>query len=218
MATFVFSPPWFQGFDALFEFVSLIIAFVISYYSYRLFRITEQKKYHIMAYGFFFLFLALFIKITTNLQIYFEIVSSLTASVPLTFFIYAAGYFLHRFLFLLGLLCLFNIAVDIPDRRANIIIAVLLFVATFFSHSVFLIFHFIAALFLIIIFWHFMHNYQKKKTPASEIVALSFFLLLLSQFFFLFIPVTNELYVLGEVSQFFGFLLLLLNHVVILKK
>ncbi|MBI4739724.1 hypothetical protein HY772_09390 [Candidatus Woesearchaeota archaeon] len=218
MATFVFSPPWFWGFDALFEFVSLIIALVLAYYSHRIFRVTEQKKYKIMAYGFFFFFLALFIKIAINLQIYFHIISSLTSSFPLTLFLYAAGYFLHRFLFLLGLLYLFNIAVNIPDRRANIVIAVLLFVATFFSNNVFLIFHFVAALFLIIIFWHFMHNCQEKKTPASEIVALSFFLLLLSQFFFLFIPVTNQLYVLGEVSQFFGFLLLLLNHVVIFKK
>jgi hypothetical protein len=179
---------------------------------------TGQKEYDLVGFGFLLLFLSFFIKAFMNIQIYFEIVSFLVSAQSTKILVYSFGYFIHRFFFLLGLLYFLNIALELPDKRTNVLIGLLLAIATVFSHNTFFVYHLVATVMLSLLFHHFVMNSRKKKTTSSNIVATSFLLLLISQVAFIFIPVTNELYVLGEASQLFGFLLLLINHMVVLNR
>ena len=67
---YVVSPEWFYGIDYLFDSVSVIVALLITFFSYKSYKYTSQKKYLYFALSLFLVAAAFLAKILATIPIY----------------------------------------------------------------------------------------------------------------------------------------------------
>jgi hypothetical protein len=216
MHQLVFCPHWFYGIDALFEILTIIVAVLLAIISYKCFHFYREYKFKYFSLSFLSIALAYAIKILTSINLYYHLFDEMCGNLltPL----HILGYFLFRFLFLLGLLGIWASMVMSIDRKTLLLIAYLLFVVSLWSNNIFLIFHLTAFVILAIIFHYSIKNYLRHRTSCAEMVAVAFFLILLSQVIFIFLLCSLNLYVIGEIIQTLGYSVLLITYLIIKKK
>ncbi|MBW3010898.1 hypothetical protein KY326_01625 [Candidatus Woesearchaeota archaeon] len=227
MLRFLFSPEWFYNIDSIFEFVTVIVAILVAVYSYKCFRLSRDQKYKWFSLSFAGIAAGFLAKIMTNFTLYHEVVKTKAVGLLVLtsryvqrdiFFLSTTTFFYHL-LILLGLLGLYLCIYKSYKQKQDIFILLFLaFISTVGSHYRYQVFHITAAVLLFFIFRHFYKNYLKKMTKNTLLVALAFCLLLISQILFTFIGLDPQLYVIGEVIQLVGFVLLLATYIIVLKK
>ncbi|MCK4670031.1 MAG: hypothetical protein KAT43_02415 [Nanoarchaeota archaeon] len=227
MLRFLYSPVWFYNIDSIFEFVTVIIAILVAVYSYKCYKLSGDKKYKWFSMSFAAIGLGFLAKILTNFTLYHEVVKTKAIGLIIitsrfiqkdVFFISTTTFFYH-FLILLGLLGIYLILYKTFKQKQDIfILSFLIFISTIGSHYRYQVFHVTAIVLLFFIFRKFYQNYKKKLTKNTFYVAMAFCLLLISQILFLFLGLDVQLYVLGEVIQVVGFVLLLVAYITIFRK
>ena len=222
----VFTPRWFYGYDALFELVSIASVILIAYLSIRSYRFSRNRNFKYLALSFFLIGLSFIIKIFTSIIAYsqplirnkmgfFIMTAEAIESLTIT---YTIGYLLYRISILLGFFILLSLALKIKDSRQILLFTYFLIISTIFSSLQYFIFHITCAIMLVFITQYFYNNYRKRKTESRLTLALSFFLITLSQVVFIFVIFNNSIYVIGEVFQLLGYLILLYTYLLILNK
>jgi hypothetical protein len=227
MVNILQNPQYFYALDSVFEVVSVIASMFLSYYSWKVYGLTKQGKYKLMALAFLFMLLSFVVRIIANLAIHFQretVQHALTISVATDIGrIYQLGLFFYRFIFLLGVVLLLMLALRVKNRTvfASYILFVVLF--AYFSVPRFtiqsnLIYYVISSTLLFFVFTHFVGNFQSKKSVTSLLVAAAFFLLFISQGIFVPFMVTKGAYAVSKIFQLSGFLMLLFSYLLVLKK
>jgi len=222
----VFTPRWFYGYDALFELVSIASVILIAYLSIKSYRFSRDKKFKYLALSFFLIGLSFIIKILTNIITYsgplikdkmgfFIMTAEAIEKLTIT---YTVGYLLYRISILMGFFILLSLALKIKDSRQILLFTYLLIISTIFSSLQYFIFHITCTIMLVFITSYFYNNYMKKRTESRLTLALSFFLIMLSQVVFIFVIFNNSIYVIGEVFQLLGYLILLYTYLLMLNK
>lgn len=226
MIRFVFSPDWFLGIDSLFELVTVLVAFLIGVYSYKVYKFTKENSYKFFSYAFFLISFSYIIKILMSVSVYYPVTKIVKVGV-FTFvthtfkrldLLYIIGFFTIRFLLLLGLIGLFMVLQKEEDRKHAFLLVYLAFISALLSNYLTNIFHVTASLILMLIFVYYYNNYLKYKSRNSFFVASSFFLIFISQIVFILMSVHPLFYVIGESVQLLGYALLLFALVLVLKK
>jgi hypothetical protein len=227
MIRFAFSPQWFFGIDSFFEFLSLAIIALISIYCYWCYvKWDAPKSYQFMSYAFLAMVLGFFFKIMTNITVVYENITHqevgpllLTiTSVKQSDIFLLVGTSLFYFLFLLGLLIVFLVVYKQYDKHTTLLLLYFIAIITFFSQYSYLVFYLTTTTLLGLIFNKYWKNFLKKKSKNSLLLALSFFTLIISHLIFVFVFVNLQLYVVAETLQLFGFILLLLTFISVIKK
>src|SRR3989344_171447 len=210
-------PQWFSGVDHAFGILSLLTAIFVAYYSYRIYRFTDQHKYRLMALAFLLFGLSFGVKFLTDLGVRAQ-VTEMGGIQNLAQIVYISstlqsGYFAMRFFMLLGLVLFLKLAFDIRNNRILVLLAFFSLMVTFSAHSTYYAYHIAAAVMLAFIIEFLIRNYFQKKTKAAGVVVAAFCLLLLGQLSFIFVTKSAKLYALGETLQLGGFVLFIVNHV-----
>lgn len=227
---FVFSPKWFYGIDCIFELVSVIVLLLLALSTYRLYKFTKNKHHLYFGASFIALALGFIAKILTNVEIYYPeaIINTVGAKTVFTItgiihssLIFTAGYFFYRLFLLLGFLGLIFIITHSKELRWIPLTVFLVFVITLFSTFAYYIFHLTAAVLLFYITFYLYKNWRKtrrKKKIVPLLTFLSFLSLFISAVVFIFVIVNSYFYVLAELLQFLGFLLLLIGYIILMRK
>ncbi len=224
--TLIVSPPWFYNIDSLFELVFIVVAFLISFFSFRAYRITKEKRYLFFSSSFFMMALAFILKVVSNTLVYTKELSQarigpwVLTKVTITQLGWVHSYagLFFRFLLLSAFLVLLVLVLKIRDKKEIAIVAYLLLIVAFLSGLLHFLFHTTLAVFLAIITYSFYENMVAKRSKPSRYVFWSFLSLFLSHLFFMFDQVSNHFYVVGEVLQLVGALVLLATYLMVLKK
>ncbi|MEA3430116.1 MAG: hypothetical protein U9R08_02495 [Nanoarchaeota archaeon] len=224
MLELVYSPQWFYGIDILFEFINVIAALLIAFFSYKIYKYTKDR--HCLYFGLSFLAISLaFIsKILTNFQIYFNVLRQskvidqalLTLTTHRNFSFFVTGYFFHRVFFLMALVGIFFIVCKY-DKKLLILFAYFIAIITAFSTSEYFIFHVTTSIMLGYIFYHYYLNYKYNPTKNTFLVSFGFFLILISQIIFINIILGVESYVVAQIIQVIGYVTLLYAYIRINK-
>ncbi len=222
MITLVFSPQWFYGVDIIFEILAVIVTLIISLYSFKLYKFTNERSHKYFAV-FFMTFAASFLaKIMTNFVLYYQQTVK-TALEPViikynllskSMFFFQTGYDVHRFLMLIGLLGIYWLVSKSQDNELRWLISFLLLIITLFSFQTYFVFHFVAAILLGFIVKHFKsicNRVSKKSIVHARLNLLAFTLLLFSQVVFIFTWLNTGIYVVAEIIQLAGFTTFLIN-------
>lgn len=220
MPILISSPDWFLGFGSLLEFFTTLIAFFIGYYSYKVFRINNEKKYFCLGFSFFAIAMAFLSKALTNIAIYLELIRKVDISVKLVDinFLYKIGFITHIALILIAYITLVSLSLKIKDTRVISLFVVTAVLATIIGSSSLLFFNVISFIFLLYVVPYFYRNYTKSKNINSLIVTISFLLIALSHLMnVLIFTGSNIFYVYGEVIQLLGYVGLLTNLIWCLK-
>ena len=215
------TPDWFREIDTGFEIVSIIVTFLIAVSAYKFYKLTNEKTYKWFSLSFFAMSLAYIFKILTNIVVYNEewIGKEILGKYTMTYqYVHEYYYFeifgtiAFRFLMLVGLFGLYYIICKCKDKKTIPIMLFLLFFTTMFSNVQYFAFHLTAALMLAMIVYQY---YQNKKLQTGPARAFAF--LLLSQIIFSLLFLTSHIYVIAEIFQLFGFLLLLQTYLKLVK-
>ena len=217
------TPEWFKDIDTLFEFVSIVVTFLLAAATYKFYKLTEETKYKWFSASFFLIMISYVFKILTNIIVYNEqlgtqVLGKYTYTVQYMheyYYFEIFGTLAFRFLMLVGLFGLYYIICRCQDRKTIMLMIFLLFFTTIFSNIQYFTYHLTAALLLAVI----VHQYyelcrqQKKKLFHFSNPMIAFGALLLSQIVFSLLFLTPKIYVFAEIIQLFGFLLLLYNYI-----
>lgn len=226
MAVYVNSPMWFRGVDSVIEFLSLAVAFVISLYGFKAYKITKQKNYLYFSIAFLLTAVAYVFKIISELVIYSRYVEKRIVG-PFVFsrivvepviWIHTYAHIIFQFLLTFALLLLLIVVYKINNKQTTILLLSFAAAATLAGHLVQLVFHFTISAFILLLVCHFYKNYKGKKTTNSLLVMLAFIGMLASNILFMFKMYDSNIYAIAEGFQLLGFLTLLYTLILVRKK
>ena len=224
MVQVVFSPKWFWGKDIFIDSIALLVLLLIAIFATKCYRIKKSRNYLYLALSFYLIALSFFSKILINFTIYYQVLhTQMIGSIEYTQVILksseilaVSGLFFYRLFILLGLFMLYSIYEK--QSMANIILMMYFtIISIFFSKEEYYIFYLTSFIFLGVISNRYYQNYKKNKEKTSGMLAASFSIITLSQIFFMFVNFTKHFYVVGELIQLLGYILLLVTFIMVLK-
>jgi len=216
MVKIVLTPEWFIGKDIMIETFSLVVLTIFTVIAYRYYRLNKNRNILYLGSGFGLIAMAQLATILTKLVLYYDIgptqqigqvliTSQIVNSVD---FFYYAGFFLHRFLTLLGLYIIFRL----PRERKSIgdyaIVVYFIIISAFLSHEIFYLFHLTALFILILIVEKYSGVYWRNRFFNTKILMVAFGLLALSQLIFV-LSTIDILFVLGNVIELISYTIFL---------
>ena len=204
--------------DEIFGILTFIIAMLISYYCLKIFDFTKRKNYfwfggafYLIAIGFLLRFIFDFMYDTPKID-KSMFLGTFDFNLFQTMLILA-----HMFFVLAGYILLLIVALDIKKR-----VSLLIFIISIASLFVSMNYHFTFLVIILIVIStlliHFDRNFDRKRTITAGIVWYSFILILFGYLMQLLIFFSNKFYLLGILFNMGGFLLLLLNFILVLRK
>ncbi len=227
MVELIFSPHWFYGKDIGIDVVSILALFLITWYSFRLYRAARDGRSALFTIGFFSLMLSFLFKILTNFELYYSTIQTQTVeSIAFTYHVinvsnipFFLGFLGYRALTFLGLALLFLVYYkNRTDRVSLLLYAYFLFVAMYFTQFSYYVFFLTNFLFLALITRHLWKHCVEKNNRNTLCLAASFTVITVSQLFFTFTGMFEVLYVFGELVQLIGYLLLLWTLILIERR
>ncbi len=230
-----FTPEWFNGFDLVFETIGLVIALLIAFYSYKVFRFSKENKFAYFSLAFVLVALGLGFKMFTSSVLYFFPIRESVAIVlkpmlggGLSFadLFYRAAFFLQMSTMLGAWLLIFFISQKSRERLKKYhevsqiaLFMYLILLISIVANFKYFIFYLTSAVILGMTVLNYYKNYlNSKKNKNAFRVMLSFLFILLSNIIFVFVFLYDKLYVVGEIVMLIGFLLLLATYRRIIKK
>ena len=222
----LFRPAWFLRTELLFGIIAFLITLIISYYSYRVYKIYENKKYKYLTVSFFSMSLGFMFKAISDLIIvYFDAFLKtfrFFGFISPTY-IYTGSLILYVFFVLSGFVILSCLASQVRNKSIILSLLSIAFLCAILVRQArsFTFFYFFAFVLLVVYIVPYMYNnYKDKKNKSSYFVFLSFALLAVSNL--LFIALSSRysaiIYTGGHFISLLAYILLLLNLTLVLKK
>ena len=224
MIRLIYSPAWFYGKDIVSDVISAITLILICIFSYKCYRMQKNKNHLFLSISFLTMAISFIFKILMNFTLYYRITE--TAKIGFVTFSYPTmrstdaffffGFLFHRLLMLFGLYLLYSIYQK-QNMPTFILTSFLIMMLTYYSQSAYYIFYLTALVLLALITASLVGSYKKSKFKMTKMFAASFGIIGLSQIFFILVYIRVQYYVLGEIIQLIGYLLLLASFVMVLR-
>lgn len=219
------TPSWFNDYDLVFNIITFLITFLVTAYSYKIYKVSKERKYAYFSLSFLLISFAFVVKIVLLAVSFYSSPNQLAeytlspitgGSVVYGDLLYRAAYFLHMASTLGAWLLIFFISQKSRARLSKFYevaqIALFIYLITLISvvsNFKYTVFYLTAAVILGMVVLNYYKNYlNKNKNKNALLVMVAFLLILLGQFFFIFVFVNNTLYLFGELFLLLGFLLI----------
>jgi len=210
----------FYGIDSLIEILMIIVSFIISYYSNKVYRLVKNKNYRLFSFAFLAIAISFIFKILSNLTILHKVNVHVAnfMLVVLTEFesmevINFISLILYKSFYLIGFLILFLILTKTSNREKIFLFFYLSLIAILFSIYFDFIFHLTLIFILVFLTYNFFINYNERKSVNAFLVFFAFLLLSIDHLFFILEDFSPILYLIGEILSLIGFLCLLVNQI-----
>ncbi|MCD6496620.1 MAG: hypothetical protein J7K54_05090 [Candidatus Aenigmarchaeota archaeon] len=224
MLQYIFSPRWFYGIDIVFELFSIVVVAMIARYGHMLYGVTHNKKHRYFSVFFLLIGIAFIFKIISNFNIYYLETGSINIENSVFYFqtshiseiLFTIGFSIFRFLMAMAFFGLLFINWK-TERGMFYLCLYFIVLITIFSHSAYFVFHITMVVFMTGILAYYLKR-NAAKTPRNMnllLTPVAFFVLLLSQMFFILTFMNLVMYVIGEVLQLAGFLILMYEYVLV---
>lgn len=224
-----FTPIWFNGWDLIFEGISLIVALLIAGYSWKIYKISSENRYKYFSLAFGLVSLGFIFKLITHGVLYYSAMQEIADTVvkPAAEMLggtriyrdlfYRGGFFLEMVSMLGGWLLIFFVSQKPRERLKKYyevsqiaLFIYLVLLISVMSNFKYFVFYLTSAVILGMTVLNYYKNYLNMgRSEKAFLVMNSFLLILISQFFFVFVFLWEELYIIGEVFLLIGFLVLL---------
>ncbi|MBS3172228.1 hypothetical protein J4438_01440 [Candidatus Woesearchaeota archaeon] len=214
------SPNWFSVPSIIIDFFSFLVLFSISLISLKYYNLSGgNKKYKYISFAFLLICASFFFKLITNLALYYnefiradsptiitdtlETIRSYNIFTDLTFTLFV-------FLNLIGLYFLYSVYQEKQAKSMMFLITYFIIISTYFSNLNYYVFHITSFLLLTIISILYFDKYALKGNESTKVLGYSFSSIAISQILFMFVSVDKSFFILAEIIQLLGYLLLFL--------
>ena len=224
MFTLFETPNWFAGFDLVLDTIALLVTILISSYGYKLFKISDDKKFAYFSLAFALMSIGFLFKLITYMVVYSSSTRHVAAvtiitvtgmsdvGISLRDLMYRTGFFIQMAATLGSLLLLYLLSQRSRDRLKkfhevsqiglSLYFVLLISIVSTFKYF---IFYLTSIVLLALIVLHYYQNYLRKKSKSSKQVFIGFCFLLAAQPFFVFIFAANWFYFIAEVLTLVSF-------------
>ncbi|MGM5482840.1 MAG: hypothetical protein ACQESF_05235 [Nanobdellota archaeon] len=204
--------------DEIFGLLTVIIAILISLYSLKIFNFTKKKNYLLFSASFYLIGVGFLLRFIFDFLYETE---KLRKSMFLGTFemnnLQAILIFAYMFSLLAGYILMLITAMK-TKKRVSLLIFIISIASLISSMNYFITFIVILIIVISTLLIHFDRNFNKTKTLNAGLVWYSFMLILLGYIMQLLIFYSNKFYLLANGFNMLGFLLLLLNFLLVLRK
>ena len=201
-----------------------MVLFLFFLFSVKSYKLNGKKSILYLGIGFLLISIGELSTILTKLVLYYDtsitqeigkaiITSQIVKSVDI---FYHIGFFLNKFLTLLGLYIIYKIPASKKLSADFFLILYLLFITAFLSQTFFYLYNLTALVLLIFIIRNYYKVYSKNKLTNTKILVAAFVLLAISQAIFIFSKL-NYLYITAQNLQLVSYIILLILIIKILK-
>ncbi len=225
MSVIIYSPSWFFGMDAALQSISVIVAFVLSFAAYKMYKTLKIRSFLYFSLSFFLIAISYIIKIFSDLFVYNRLgeetrpVGIFLHEFTMIEFVNIFGNLLHRFILLLGFLILIVVLLEIKDRRIIFLLTYFTFIVSSFSMWSFLLFQTTLTVFAGTVAVYYIFEYIEKRKRIMLNSLFGFSLLFIAQISFMFtFFFERRMFVLGHIFQAIGFIMLFITYMLVFKE
>lgn len=214
---------WFFGEDIVIDSICIFVLLLISYFSIKYYKIKKNRNILYLNLAFLLLAASFGLKIFLNLGAYYDllnmgklgygrlILNDLNGENSLVFFFY----FLYHAAALFGLYFFYSVY-DKQSKSNIALIFYLVITLLYFSHYSPSTFHMTSFVTLSLVTLQSFTRYLNKKYPATRLLVMGLLIITLSQLSFMAAYWDKNLYVIGEITQLVGYVILLITLIAVL--
>jgi len=215
-----FSIGRYYGLDSIIEVLMILVSFVISYYSNRVYKLVKEKNYRLFSFAFLAIGISFIFKILSNLTILHRVNVQVANFVFVVFhefeFMETVNFIsliLYKSFHLIGFLILFLLVTKTEKKEKIFLFFYLGLITILFSVYFDFVFHLTLIFILASLTFHFFENYTQKRNLNTFLVFIAFSLILTGHFFFIIESINPLFYLAAEIITLIGFLSLLINQI-----
>ena len=210
-------PSWFLGLNAIMNFLFAIITLVVSFYSFKVYRICGQRQSKLFGSAFLFISISYFVQSFVNLS-GLSAQSLAFADIMDIHYLDAAGIFVNIAFFMLGLVTLAYMILKTKDTSFYWLFTVVIITTILFSTNSFFMFYLLSSILLFYICIHYLRNYLNGLQPKTLLVLIAFVFLLFGKIHFIFVVNHGNYYVIGQFLELVAYSLILANLILVVRK
>ncbi len=213
-------PSWILNYTLFSEIAFAIITFAVCLYSFKIYKLSGEKKSQLFGFAFLFISINYFLQSFLTLAALFKLEQNICSLMKiqdlqmLTLY----GIYSHLFFFIIGLITLVYMTLNIKSIKTYILILAISIVSILFSSNKIYIYYVLASILLIYISFYYLMNYTKNKQIKTLLVLIAFLFLLFGNIHFIFSINHQVYYLIGHFLEFIAYLLILLNLFLVSRK
>ena len=217
MIRVILSPSWFLAPDLIIEIFSFLVLLSFAIIGFKYYRISKNKKFAWLSFAFLLIGLGELSKIFMNLGLYYQfpvtyqvgkiiIQSQIVESLDV---VYYTGFFLHRFLVLLGFYLIYYTVKKSKSAWEHLLILYFIIISAILTTNASYIFNITLALLLTIIYINYQSIYRETKARNTQILSIGFLILIASHLMFIFSRLSPVIYIIGDFLQLLAYIVFL---------
>lgn len=218
-------PEWFSGPDFVFDLFGMIILLLIAVFLWKFYSMNKKNNHLMMFIAFCILGASFVFKITTYFMLYLTTFKLQTMNLfgQIVYYLepnnvyFAVSFAIYSLLTLIGFFILYAIYEPKLPVKASILIMYFLIIITLFTENSYLFLHLTAMVLTALIALQLYSSYKRNKFDNTRSLAIAFGILTASRIFFILANLYPPMYVVGELMQFGGYVLLLLTFMKVLQ-
>ena len=211
-------PEWFFIYNIILELVFGAISLAVGLYALKIYKWTLERQPKLFGISFLFISISFFVQAILNIilcsKLHLERIIQLTTFNMLT----SLGTYLHIIFFLIGLVTLVYLTLDIKSFRAYSLLFILVMGSLIVTSYKLNIFHIFSSILLLYIIGHYLVSYLTHRQIKNLIVLVAFVLLFISHINLIFSLSSGIYFVIGDIIGFVGYVLILINLILVTKK
>ncbi|MBI2631584.1 hypothetical protein HYW75_01115 [Candidatus Pacearchaeota archaeon] len=221
MVYYYLIPKWFFGLDVSLKFLFAFITLAVSFFSYKIYKLSEHRETKLFGISFFLIFLSFLSSGLVNSIV----LSGAKSAEDITHFVIERntyflfiGLFLHMVFYISGLITLVYTQFKLKNGKVYYIMLGLALLIIFSAYNKVVTFNILAVFLITFIIYNYINDYAKSGNKKIILVIIAFVLLLLSSANFSFSLAYYQAYIVGHILELMGYLLIALSLILSLKK
>ena len=218
MVTVYIVPNWFHGYDVSFEIMFAVITLLVSLFSFKIFKLSEQKESKYFAVGFLLISLSYFVWAFLNLRLVSELKEGVRVLELKNLLIFSTvSIYVYMILALVGIIVIAYTTLKINNEIAFLLIVIPSIATLFLSNNKTLAFGILSSIMLLFIFVHFYLEFRKDNNLKRGLVMVAFLLLFIGNIEFSFVQNSYVHYVVRHILDLAAYVLVLISLIWVIK-
>jgi len=218
MGNIFVTPEWFFGYDIFLEVLFAVIALLVCFYAWKIYKITDENHLRLFSWSFLFIGLSYVAQSLLNFIVLVKLDDDITGVINLqsVYLLSLFGMYLHSILFLMGLLILTYVSLKVDNLRVFTLLVLIIFSSLYFSPYKTFSLYMLSSMLLVFISYYYLTTFWNNRKTTTLMVLIAMILLFIGNVSFIFATDKALYYVVGHILELIAYLLVLVNLLVVL--